>query len=107
MRLLFFRREFRKVAWQYSDYFATYYAPLLFLFGVLSVVLSAMQLGVGASPDGWHVFKTTSAWFSVATLCLVSLVVLYIASDFVSMSGREILYAFRHKLNRGRAEDIV
>lgn len=105
--LFLFKPQFHKVVWQYSDYFAIYYGPLLFLFAVLSVVLSAMQLGVDASPDGWEAFKIASARFSVATLCLVLLVAAYLVVDFLSMAGREIVYAFRKRLRRKRVSHIA
>jgi hypothetical protein len=96
-RPLLFRRQFRKVAWQYSDYFALYYAPLLFLFGILSVILSAMQLGIEASQHVWETFEITSARFAFATLCLVLLVVFYIVLDFLTMFGREVVYAVKKR----------
>ena len=48
-RLLLRHHTFAKVHGQYSEYVAQFYAPLLFLFGVLSVVLSAMQVGLNVS----------------------------------------------------------
>lgn len=90
---------FHKIAWQYSDYFSMYYAPLLFLFGVLSVTLSAMSLGTDVE-EAWTGLRVTAARFSVATLCLVSVIILYILMDFFIMSGREIAYAFRHHFGR-------
>jgi hypothetical protein len=44
------KRHFLRTNPQYGEYFAQFYAPLLFLFGVSSIVLSAFQveLGIGA-----------------------------------------------------------
>lgn len=94
--LLLKKTYFHKIVWQYGDYLAQYYAPYLFVFSILSVVLSAMQVGVGAKTD-WQSFYGLSAWFSVVTLMVVCLVVLVIAGDFVFLSGREAIYAIRHK----------
>lgn len=41
------KRHFFRTSPQYGDYFAQFYAPLLFLFGVSSVVLSAFQVELG------------------------------------------------------------
>ncbi|KAK4463075.1 hypothetical protein QBC42DRAFT_325511 [Cladorrhinum samala] len=51
---------FRKVAWQYSDYFSMYYAPLLFIFGILSVTLSAFDLGT-SNEESWKAMKVAAA----------------------------------------------
>lgn len=94
--LLLRKTHFHKIVWQYGDYLAQYYAPYIFFFSIFSVVLSAMQVGVGAKPD-WRAFYGVSAWFSVATLIIVSLVIFGIISDLLFLSGREAVFAFRHK----------
>ena len=50
-KVLLRQMNFAKVHGQYSDYVAQYYAPLLFVFGVLSVVLNAMQVGLALEPE--------------------------------------------------------
>jgi len=96
-RILLFRCNFHKVAWQYSEYFARYYAPILFIFGALSVVLSAMQTGITAN-QGWGELSRTSAWFSVVTLAFVCLIMVFLILVLVMMLGREIIFALRKKL---------
>jgi hypothetical protein len=95
--LLLKRTYFHKTVWQYSDYLAQYYAPYLFFFSIVSVVLSAMQVGVGAKTD-WQLFYSVSAWFSVVTLIVVCLVIVGVVGDFVYLGGREAIYALKHKL---------
>lgn len=87
---------FHKVAWQYTDIFAQYYGPYLFVFSIFSVMLSAMQVGVGAKSN-WRPFCGVSAWFSLATLLFMCAVVLWVTAAFVFLSGREIIYAVRHQ----------
>jgi hypothetical protein len=94
--LLLKKAYFHKVVWQYGNYLAQYYAPYLFLFAVFSVVLSAMQVGVAAKNE-WQSFYDVSAWFSVATLIVVCLVILGIIGDFLFLGGREAVYAIKHK----------
>ena len=94
------RWKFRKAIWQYGDHFARYYAPLLFIFGVLSVVADAMQVGLAARPR-WHVYASASAWFSVVLLFVVLVVLLLLASIFALMAGREMIYAIKQQL-KGR-----
>lgn len=42
-----------------------FYEPLLFLFGVLSLILSAMQVGLGALPDR----QTSGSWLRFVGVC--------------------------------------
>jgi hypothetical protein len=93
-RILLGKPYFHKVVWQYADYLAPY--SYLFVFSIVSVVLSAMQVGVGAKTD-WQSFYGFSAWFSVATLLVVCAVILWIAGDFVFLGGREVIYAVTHQ----------
>lgn len=60
-----------------------FYEPLLFLFGVLSLVLSAMQVGLGALPpadlaaaESWRGFVRTCRWMAVVSLLLMALLLL-------------------------------
>jgi hypothetical protein len=94
--LLLRKTYFHKTVWQYGDYLAQYYAPYLFFFSIMSVVLSAMQVGVGAKTD-WQLFNGVSAWFSIATLIVVCLVVVGVIGEFVYLIAREGIYATKHK----------
>ncbi|KAK8180704.1 hypothetical protein BC567DRAFT_150767, partial [Phyllosticta citribraziliensis] len=84
---LFLRRWYYFRLWpQYGTYFAQFYAPVLFVFGVLSVALGAMQvetaaegLFAGGDDDSgnaalWVAFWHLCRWFSVASLALVALI---------------------------------
>lgn len=95
-QLLLGKPFFHKVAWQYTDIFAQYYGPYLFVFSIFSVVLSAMQVGVGAKSN-WQRFYGVSAWFSVATLLVMCALVSWVTVTFIFLSGREIVYAVRHQ----------
>ncbi|KAH8649284.1 hypothetical protein BX600DRAFT_474871 [Xylariales sp. PMI_506] len=88
---------FQKISWQYSDIFARFFAPLLFLFGTVSVILSAMQVGTQARPD-WDAFSGASAWFSVLTLLGVAVVVAFLLAFLIAMLLREAFFAFNIKL---------
>ncbi|GAD97537.1 predicted protein [Paecilomyces variotii No. 5] len=88
--------QFQKVQWQYADIIAQYYAPLLFLFGILSLVLSAMQVGTQARPE-WNVFLGVSAWFSVLTLLFAVIVLVLFAALLLFLSLRELHFALRKK----------
>ncbi|KAF4332596.1 hypothetical protein FBEOM_13600 [Fusarium beomiforme] len=88
---------FHKVHWQYADIFSQFYAPILFLFGVLSVILSAMQVTTQARPD-WVVFVGVSAWFSVISLLSVALLMALLGGFLAFMVFRELRFALCAKL---------
>ncbi|KAI9770155.1 MAG: hypothetical protein M1840_003605 [Geoglossum simile] len=88
---------FFKLYGQYGPYFARFYGPLLFVFGVFSVVLSAMQVGLavqqGRVTGSWAVFAGTSKWVVILTLVVVVTVALFLALLWCAMLCREAGYA--------------
>lgn len=67
--LLLGKTNFQRVYYQSGEYFAHFYAPILFLIGMTSVVLSAFQIAVGveqASPSKYGgSLLGVALWFSV------------------------------------------
>ena len=65
--------HFHRLAPQYGEYFARFYGPILFVFGFLSVILSAMQVEIAVeqldSAVPWQTFQRVSRVFT--SLCLV------------------------------------
>jgi hypothetical protein len=93
------RWYFRKVYWQYAEYFAKYFAPLLFVFGMWSLVLDSMQVGLQARPN-WDRFGDLSAWFSVVTLISVLAVGSFLLGGFCILAGREMRYAVGQQIRK-------
>ncbi|KAL8811922.1 MAG: hypothetical protein Q9200_001420 [Gallowayella weberi] len=82
----------------YGDSFAIYYGPLLFVFGTLSVLLSAMQVGMAVEQvqnRDWTTFWAVCRWFSVWSLMFCALVCLYLVVSFVIKSSDELAWAAR------------
>ncbi|KAF7538747.1 hypothetical protein G7054_g2677 [Neopestalotiopsis clavispora] len=48
-RIFLRKATYYKVEWEYGAYFAQFYAPLLFIFAVVSLLLSSMQVVLGGS----------------------------------------------------------
>lgn len=86
---------FYKVSWQYSQIFARYYAPLLFIFGTLSVILSAMQVGSQARPE-WTAFLGVSAWFAVTSLVVAGGIAVFLIAVLLMLLLQELVFALRH-----------
>ncbi len=80
----------------------TLLAPLLSVFAILSVVLSAMQVELavlavpGAATDHrWDAFSSVSRWSSVVTLVVAALAISWLASFLLFMFIHETLHARR------------
>lgn len=86
------RWKFYKVSWQYADQFARLYAPLLFVFAIVSIALSAFQVGAQAAPQ-WDAFAAAASWFSVASLAGIGAVGVGLAALLAFMLLRELAYA--------------
>ncbi|KAF7510979.1 hypothetical protein GJ744_005525 [Endocarpon pusillum] len=64
-----------------------FYEPLLFLFGVLSLILSAMQVGLAALPDlqisdSWVGFVRLCRWIAVVTLLGMGMLLLLLPAQY-------------------------
>ncbi|MCJ1472420.1 hypothetical protein MMC13_001068 [Lambiella insularis] len=98
---VFLRRfTFQKVDGQYSAYFARFYGPILFVFGIFSVALNSMQVALAVQPliqlsDSWVVFAELARAFAICTLLCVALVVLFLVLVMLALCVRETVYAAR------------
>ena len=96
-----------KIYGQYADHFSRFYAPLLFVFGVLSVVLSAMQVALATNVQSWSTFTLVCRWFAVVTIFMVALIAGGLCIKLIKMVGDEICYLlgkalFKRKRRRNR-----
>ena len=98
---IFLRRfTYQKVHEQHGAYFAQFYGPILFMFGIFSVALNAMQVVLAVQPivqlgRSWITFAQVSRGFSICTLLCVTLVVLLLLSLLAVRCLREIIFAVR------------
>lgn len=105
--------QFHKLSWQYADFFARFYAPLLFAFAVVSIVLSAFQLGTQVhvrAEDGddtgtwagWDgvAFDRVAAVVAVGSLVGVGLVAGGLLGLLALMLGRELVFVLGHTNNK-------
>ncbi|PTB46530.1 hypothetical protein M441DRAFT_42312 [Trichoderma asperellum CBS 433.97] len=104
-----FRFAYQKIEGQYSLYFARFYGPILFLFGVLSVILSAMQVIFAVLPlindsdASWLDFAKLSRTFSIMTLFVVATVIIFFLLAFMSLASRETIYALNDLYHNRRS----
>jgi len=105
------QRHYFNVARQYETYFERFFAPLLFAFGTLSVVLSAMQVALAAVAmaemeglGAWDRFVGVSKWTSVMAIIMVVAVVGWLVLVLVTKLLSELVYALGSLVRkRGRA----
>jgi hypothetical protein len=98
-RLFLGKFTFHHIHAQWGTYLGRLLAPTLSVFAGLSVVLSAMQVGLATkdlSPTPhWSSFLQISRWSSVITLVLVAFVVIFLLSLIVFMFIHDIWFARR------------
>ncbi len=90
--------HYQRMHSQYGAYFARFYGPLLFIFGMLSVLLSSMQVAVTIeqiSSLHWTSLWAVCRWFSVVSL--ISLGILMLALILLLLS--KIVNEWRYALN--------
>ncbi|KAI4123464.1 MAG: hypothetical protein LQ347_006148 [Umbilicaria vellea] len=107
---IFLRRfTFHKVHGQYGAYFGRFYGPILFVFGIFSVALSAMQVALAvqtrtAQGRGWVAFGLVSRGFAVYTLVCVTGVVLFLVLLFLALGLREVMFAHKARHRKRKIE---
>ena len=88
---------FHRLMPQYEEYFARFYAPMLYLFGFLSVILSAMQVEMSVeqldSATPWFAFQRLSRVFTVLSLVAVLAVTVWLIGLFLLKFAKEWKYA--------------
>ncbi|KAL9609475.1 MAG: hypothetical protein Q9167_005760 [Letrouitia subvulpina] len=105
--------HFEQFYGQYGAYFSRFYGPLIFLFGVLSVVLSAMQVELGVSTGrmeagSWVVFKSVCRWFSIVTILLVAASTFVLLTLLIKLVAGEVFFAARsmYRKRRRKVSDV-
>lgn len=85
---------------QYSNYFGPYFAPLLFVFVVFSVLLSAMQVALAVEvldSKRWLAFWNVSRWFAVVNIFPSTVPVIGLLSFSIVKLGNAWVFAIRHR----------
>ncbi|SPO06921.1 uncharacterized protein DNG_09615 [Cephalotrichum gorgonifer] len=94
------RSYFQRVEYQYGSYFARFYAPLLFVFGIASVVLSGLQVivsslrGLGSGVKSASALCGEFAWLPVECSGSVGRFTWPSSEDEPSPSSAEIAWPF-------------
>lgn len=109
--LLLHKSHFQRVEYQYGTYFSRFYAPLLFLIGVVSIILSGLQVALAAEQVSSerinNLLVDIALWFSVAMVTYFCAVLLYLCILWSYKVVKEWKFAVRDRLRlleEGRAK---
>ena len=108
VKVFLFRRNYQEVNPQYAEYFAQFYGPLLFIFGFLSVLLSAMQVSLGVeqlAPRDWQRLYGTCRWFSIVSLVTLAVVLGWLVGLVIVRLLIELWYALRFQWRKRAASN--
>lgn len=95
------RMKYFQVTGQTSTYLARFFAPLIFIWATLSVILAAMQVELSVqhiynqdSQARWTKFAYTSRWFSVTTLAVAALAILLFLMLICKRFMKQLIFAW-------------
>lgn len=82
---------------QYTAYFKRFIAPYAFVFGSLSLILSALQVVVTINPENEN--RASITGFSVFSICLTGVGLAFFPALYIFFQLKELLlYAVRHRV---------
>lgn len=90
--------HFQDVHSQYAAYFSRFYAPFLFIFGILSLVLNMMQVEMSVeqvTTTKWRSFWNVCRWFSMTSIVWIGCLTLVFSALLIGMITNEWVYAIK------------
>ncbi|KAH7232188.1 uncharacterized protein BKA55DRAFT_580788 [Fusarium redolens] len=94
--------NYSKVDWQYSAYMARFYAPILFIFAIFSVVLAAMQVNLAVDDSQPIAVRNAYRGFSNFTLHFILVVMAFLLVILIIMVLRELIFAISDLIQKKR-----
>ncbi|KAI0125985.1 hypothetical protein BJ170DRAFT_633362 [Xylariales sp. AK1849] len=99
---LLHKSNFQRVEYQYGTYFARFYGPVLFVIGIMSVILSGMQVSVAVeqnqSETGGQAMSSVALWFSVVIILIFFGILLCFFFLLLYKVVKEWRYAIRDRI---------
>ena len=88
--------------YQYREYFAHFYGPILFMIGIISVILGGLQVVVTVQgPDfvrNGRILSVVALWISVTMILCSCSIPVFLVFLFVYKILKEWRYAIRDRL---------
>ena len=110
VKIFLLQRNYQEVNPQYAEYFAQFYGPLLFIFGLMSVLLSAMQVSLGVEqlkPRDWEKLYGVCRWFSIVSLISLAVVMGWLVGLVLIKLLIELWYALKFQWRKRFARNIA
>lgn len=113
--LLLHKSHFQRVEYQYGTYFSRFYAPILFLIGVISIILSGLQVALAADQGSLEIASYSllifAFWLSIAIIAFFCAVLMYLSILLFYKIVREWKFAIQDRrrlrlLEEGRAKEV-
>ncbi|PQE24898.1 subtilisin-like serine protease protein [Rutstroemia sp. NJR-2017a WRK4] len=111
IKIILGKNTFHKIHGQYGAYFARFYGPILFILGMLSIILNALQLEMAVeSLDSapWRSIREISRFTSIVAptlLCGIAIVLFFLLMLRITM---EWYYACRdRRRKRGKLDHVL
>lgn len=104
-RFLLQKSYYFRIQYHFSDYFAQFYAPVLFFIGLASVMLSSLQVISQLETDLARGVKVLSLAVSVALLLVTVISGLLFLVALIHKFAKEWRYAVRARLRLRREEN--
>ncbi|KAG0644840.1 hypothetical protein HOY80DRAFT_938250 [Tuber brumale] len=103
-RLINFELNYHKVHSDYASYFHRFTQPFLFVFGTISVILSAFQAALAArgNTPTWESLPQVANVFSLCCIGLVAVLVCALLLMLVMLIVRESVFAVRKRFFKGK-----
>lgn len=107
-KFFLYKFHFRHIPRQYSEIFAQFYGPLLFMFGTIAIVLNAMQVEIAVEQlqvTSWTSLSGVYRWFSIICVIWAIGVALALVIIFWGMIANEWIFAIRVLRKKRRTRD--
>lgn len=109
--LILHKSHFQRVEYQYGTYFSRFYAPVLFLIGVVSIILSGLQVALAAHQGSLEKasksLQAIAFWLSIAMMVCFCAVLMYLCILWSYKVVKEWKFAIQDRLRlleEGRAK---
>ena len=90
--------HFEQLHGQYGSILAQFYGPLLFIFGMSSILLSGMQVELAVSQltnSPWMVFARICRWFSILNIIGIAIIAMLLILLLIGMILDETVFAIK------------
>lgn len=104
------RRQYEQMNGQYAEYFARFYGPMLFVFAVMTTILSSMQVAMAVdqvASHRWSELWPFFRWFSVLGLFSTLVVAAFFVVIWLWMFTDEWMFAVRVRFAKKNAVEDV